>query len=270
MIEKIKNYYPNVGQSWGIVGIAIVSMLLFSPLNYALNKIVGRELSFLIYYLVAMGVPFVLAHFLRKKETGVTEYNFGNASTKLMAFLIITIIAIQTGIVMPIINLVPMPEFMQEIFLEFAQQDGLFSFIAIVIAAPVIEELIFRGIILDGLLKKYSPAKSIILSSVLFGIVHLNPWQFISALIVGVFSGWVYYKTRKLSLSILIHAANNLFAFAMVYFMSSETMMSESLTDMYGGALNMFLITVGAILISLLGFYLLRKEFSNSKRLRAW
>ena len=125
MIEKIKKYYPNVGQSWGIVGIAIVSMLLFSPLNYALNRAVGRELSFLIYYLVAMGVPFVLAHFLRKKETGVTEYNFGTASAKLMAFLIITIIAIQTGIVMPMVNLVPMPEFMQEIFLEFAQQDEI-------------------------------------------------------------------------------------------------------------------------------------------------
>ncbi len=264
MMEKIKNYYPSAGQSWGILGIAIVSMLLFIPLNSALNKVFGKEISFFVYYLVSMGVPFILAHFLRKKETGVTEYNFGTASAKVMAFLVITIIAIQTGIVVPIVSLVPMPEFMQEIFLEFAQKDGLFFLITIVIAAPVIEELIFRGIILDGLLKRYSPVKSIILSSVLFGLVHLNPWQFIGALIVGSFSGWVYYKTRKLTLSILIHAANNLFAFVPVYFLSSEAMMSESLTELYGGALNVLLITVGAILISLLGFYLLRKEFNNS------
>ncbi|WP_462280693.1 lysostaphin resistance A-like protein [Salinivirga cyanobacteriivorans] len=262
-MEKAKSYYPSVAQSWGIVGIAIVSMLLFMPLNSALTGVFGKEISFFVYYLFSMGVPFVLAHFLRKKETGVTEYNFGSGSTKVMVFMIITTIAIQTGIIVPIVSLVPMPEFMQEIFREFAQQDGLFSFISIVIAAPVIEELIFRGIILDGLLKRYSPVKSIILSSVLFGIVHLNPWQFIGALIVGVFSGWVYYKTRKLTFSILIHAANNLFAFAPVYFMSPETMMSESLTDLYGSSLNVFFITGGAIIISILGLLMLKKEFSN-------
>lgn len=45
-----------------------------------------------------------------------------------------------------------------------------------VIAAPVLEELIFRGMMLEGLLKKYSPVTSIIISSILFGVAHLNPW----------------------------------------------------------------------------------------------
>ena len=158
-----------------------------------------------------------------------------------------------------------MPEFMQKIFLEFANQNGVFSFIAIVIAAPVIEELIFRGIILNGLLRRYSPVRSIILSSILFGIVHLNPWQFVSALIIGIFSGWVYYRTRKLSLSILIHLVNNLVAFVGMYFMDVETMMNTSLTELYGGSLNLILITIGAIGVSIFCVLLLRKEFSSLK-----
>jgi hypothetical protein len=262
MIENQKIYYPSSGQSWGIVGIAILSMLLFSPVYLILNKVLGKEISFLVYYLLAMGVPFGIAHLIRNKRTGINTYNFSFSSLKIMALVSISIIAIQTGIISPIVNSLPMPEFMQKIFLEFANQNGVFSFIAIVIAAPIIEELIFRGIILNGLLQRYSPIKSIILSSILFGIVHLNPWQFISALIIGVFSGWVYYRTRKISLSILIHLVNNLVAFVGMYFMDAETMMNESLTELYGGFTNLILITIGAILVSILGIFLLRKEFS--------
>ena len=127
------------------------------------------------------------------------------------------------------------------------------------------EELIFRGIILDGLLRRYSPMKSIIISSVLFGIVHLNPWQFISAFIIGLFSGWVYYRTRKLTLSIIIHFINNLIAFAGMYFVDAETMMNESLLEFYGGITNLILITLGAIIVSVIGVLLLRKEFISLK-----
>ena len=262
MIENKKIYYPSIRQSWGIVGIVILAMLLFSPVNMILNKVLGEEISFLVYYLLAMGVPFGIAHLIRNKRTGINTYNFSLSSFKIMAFVSISIIAIQTGIISPIVNSLPMPEFMQKIFLEFANQNGVFSFIAIVIAAPIIEELIFRGIILNGLLQRYSPIKSIILSSILFGIVHLNPWQFVGALIIGMFSGWVYYRTKKLSLSILIHLVNNLVAFLGMYFMDAETMMNESLTESYGGFTNWILITIGAILISILGIFLLRKEFS--------
>lgn len=265
MIEKNDIYYPNVSQSWGIVGIAILSMLILSPVNLLLSNVLGKDASFLVYYLLAMGIPFVIAHLIRKKRTGISKYNLTLSSLKIMVLVSISIIAIQTGIISPIVNSLPMPEFMKQIFLEFANQNGLFSFIAIVIAAPVIEELIFRGIILNGLLQKYSPVKSIIISSILFGIVHLNPWQFISALIIGFFSGWVYYRTRKLTLSILIHLVNNLIAFVGMYFMDAETMMNESLSELYGGITNLILITIGAITVTIICVFLLKKEFSSLK-----
>lgn len=265
MIEKKEIHYPNVGQSWGIVGIAILSMLLFSPANAILSSIFGKEISFLVYYLLAMGVPFIIAHLIRNKRTGISKYNFSLSSIKIMVLVSISVIAIQTGIISPIVNSIPMPEFMQKIFLELAGQNGAYSFISIVIAAPIIEELIFRGIILHGLLQRYSPIKSIIISSVLFGIVHLNPWQFVSALIIGIFSGWVYYRTRKLTLSIIIHSTNNLFAFIGMYFMDMETMMNEPLTELYGGLINFILITIGAIIVSIIGIFLLKMEFKSLK-----
>lgn len=262
MIDNKKVYYPSIGQSWGIVGIVVLVMLLLTPVNLMLDKVLGKELSFLVFYLLAMGILFGIVHRKRKKQTGINSYNFSLSSLKIMILVSISVIAIQTGIILPIVNSLPMPELMQELLLELSSRKGIFTFIALVIAAPIMEELIFRGIILDGLLKRYSPVKSIILSSVLFGILHLNPWQFVSAFIGGLFIGWVYYRTRKLSLSILIHSVNNLVGFVRMYIKDAEAMMNKPLTEQYGGVTNFLLIVIGAILVVILGIFLLRKEFT--------
>lgn len=262
MTESTTKHYPSVAQSFGITGIVILGMLFVSPV-LVLEKLIGKEISFLVYYLLAMGIPFGIAHSIKIKTTGIDEYNFSLSSTKIMVLAAISTIAIQTGITSPIVNLIPMPEFVKKIFMEFGNQNGVFSFITVVVAAPILEELIFRGIILHGLLQRYSPTKSIIVSSVLFGIVHLNPWQFVGAFIIGLFSGWVYYKTKKLTLSILIHFANNLFAFMGIYFVDAETMMNESLTEFYGGLTNLILITAGSIIVSAIGVFLLSKELNG-------
>ena len=182
---------------------------------------------------------------------------------RIMMLIPITVIGLQIGIISPILDLIPMPESIEKIFLEFSKQNGPFSFMAIVIAAPIFEELIFRGVILGGLLKKYSPAKSILFSSALFGLVHLNPWQFVPAMILGIFSGWVYYKTRQLTLSILIHLVNNLMAFVISFYMKPEEM-QQSLSEMYGGTFNLVLISLGATGVAATCIYMLSLEIKAS------
>ena len=142
----------------------------------------------------------------------------------------------------------------------------MYSFITIVIAAPILEELIFRGIILNGLLKSNSPLKSIIISSLLFGLVHLNPWQFIGASILGSLSGWVYFKTNKLTLPIIIHMTNNFLGFLVNYFSLRNVNLTKSisecsLTELYGGTKSLIVILTVAITIALSSIYLLDKEF---------
>jgi uncharacterized protein len=159
MSKKKVNYYPNFWQSMGIVGIAILLTLLFSPLNIELNDVMGKEISFLVYYSLSFGGTFGIVHWIRKKKTGNRTYDFSLSSFKLMTLVSVSIVAIHLGIMYPIVNSLHIPEFMREIILEFASQKGVFSFVTIVILAPVIEEIIFRGIILDGLLKKIFASK---------------------------------------------------------------------------------------------------------------
>lgn len=266
MMKENGMAYPTTKQSWGIVGIAIVFMILFSPVNLALNSFAGKELSFLIYYLLAIGATFWFAHLKRVKWTGVDEYNFQIGSIKIGILVSVAVIAIQIGIVSPITSAIPIPESLESIFLALAKQNGIFSFITIVIAAPILEELIFRGIMLDGLLKIYSPLKAILISSLLFGVIHLNPWQFVAAFVIGIFSGWVYYKTQKLTLCILIHFSNNLFAFGSGYFMDPESILDKSLTELYGGFFNLMAITFGAILVASICLHFLRVEIKNMEK----
>lgn len=81
--------------------------------------------------------------------------------------------------------------------------------ILFILMAPIIEEILFRGIIFRGFLKHYSLKNAIILSSLLFAIAHLNVWQGISAFILGIVYAWIYKKTKSLIPCIFSHALHN-------------------------------------------------------------
>jgi membrane protease YdiL (CAAX protease family) len=107
--------------------------------------------------------------------------------------------------------LLPPPEFMQKLFRDmFYSEERLFSRVfLLVIVAPITEELLFRGIILRGLLSRYRPAVAVVLTALLFAALHLNPWQFISALFLGSLFGWFYLRTGSVALCVLAHAMAN-------------------------------------------------------------
>ena len=83
------------------------------------------------------------------------------------------------------------------------------ALLLVVVLAPIGEEFLFRGIILRGLLERLRPWSAIGLSTALFAVMHLNPWQVPAAVGFGVLCGWVYRRTRSLALCILLHLLNN-------------------------------------------------------------
>jgi len=148
--------YPNIGQSFGILGIIILASILASTLFF-LNKFIDGEALQLIYYLSTFGISFWIVFSIRKRKTGVSTFNLKIENKRIIPFIVVAAIALLFGVVSPIGDLIPMPEFFKKVFLNMAKHSGFFSFLLMVIAAPILEEFIFRGIILDGLLKKYSP-----------------------------------------------------------------------------------------------------------------
>ena len=74
---------------------------------------------------------------------------------------------------------------------------------------PILEELLMRGIICGQLYLWYGTAAAVIISSICFGIIHNNIVQFIYAVLVGITLGFMYIKTKLLSLCILAHCMIN-------------------------------------------------------------
>ncbi|HXW33738.1 MAG TPA: type II CAAX endopeptidase family protein [Acidimicrobiales bacterium] len=88
-----------------------------------------------------------------------------------------------------------------------------------VVVVPLIEEMLFRGVLLRSFLRLFrsagrflGPAFAIILTGVLFGLAHFEPVQLLGLCAFGVVLSWLAYKLRRLGAGILAHATFNLIA----------------------------------------------------------
>ncbi len=79
-----------------------------------------------------------------------------------------------------------------------------------ILITPIIEELFFRGVILEFLRRHYSFSHSLLLSAFLFALVHFNLEAFLSLFVTGLIFGFIYLSTNSLSLCILSHLVINL------------------------------------------------------------
>lgn len=98
--------------------------------------------------------------------------------------------------------ILPCPEFIQKLFKEMGWP-------AVVIGAPLGEEILFRGFLLTAFLRRYTPGKAIFYSALLFGLIHLNPWQVPIAFGMGLLFGWLTVKTGSIWPAVLVHFVNN-------------------------------------------------------------
>lgn len=221
----------------------------------------------LLYYLLAIGLPLSTAINIRKKRTGNSTFNFQIKDARVISYSAIGGIALLFGLITPLNTLIPVPDVLVEAMRQASSGRGIFTLLLMAIAAPVLEELIFRGVILDGLLKQHAPAKSIVFSSFLFGIVHLNPWQFVTGFLLGLFVGWVYYRSKSISLAIIIHASANLAAYIMRTVAGGLDLSGDGLLEMYGGAWQLLVVMGCAIVLFMICLYQLHRLFPKEKQL---
>jgi len=77
------------------------------------------------------------------------------------------------------------------------------------ILGPIAEEIFFRGYVLPGLIKRFGVGRSLLLSSVLFGLFHIDPGAIVPTFALGLALGWVYLKTGSIWPAIFAHGLHN-------------------------------------------------------------
>ncbi len=240
-----------------IVGVA-GSILLFILKTCGLKSPLVKSLVKLIAYIFALLIS--LKYAIRKSKEQEGEYfniNFDKVPKWLFPVLISCTVALFFVMLVPaagLINLIPKPVAAQKLFAKTHTKD-MFSIITLVIAAPILEEILCRGIVLRGLLKSYPPHKAIVISAIFFAAIHINPWQAFPAFFGGLFIGWVYYKTQSVIPGMVIHATINATVSAFL-FLPSYT--SNSLNSL--GIPYYIILWLLAALIFSMGCILIQKK----------
>ena len=149
---------------------------------------------------------------------------FGNRATKetLVPGLKLTLLIFLFSISAVYATFIPLsyliPEFVQWWYidtLDIIYTDGfmypflpnLLGLISLIIVAPVIEEVAFRGILLHRWSYKWGVKKAIVISSLVFALLHTDP---VGAFVFGLGMCVLYLRSQSLWVPIFCHAAHNL------------------------------------------------------------
>lgn len=89
----------------------------------------------------------------------------------------------------------------------------IISLIQVCILAPIIEEILMRGFLLDGLSVKYGKIIALFLSALLFALLHFNMVQTLSAFICGIVLGLLYLYTGSILCCMITHIGYNLISY---------------------------------------------------------
>ena len=232
--RKVAFYLPNIGNSWLLAMIFIAGSLAASAFIGALTFLKpGLTLPTWCLYLMSMVVPFFAiwlisnqkwrqAEFyesqgqpVKKVELNKPDFGRMGAPLYLLCAVILTIAA--SIVIEPLGELIPMPDMFRELFEKAFVNSGLADMIiATCILAPLCEEFLCRGVMMRGMAANTAPWKAILWAAIIFAFIHLNPWQAIPALLMGLLLGWVYHQSGCIWAAILMHAANNSFSTAMM------------------------------------------------------
>ncbi|WP_167855199.1 CPBP family intramembrane glutamic endopeptidase [Hymenobacter wooponensis] len=170
-------------------------------------------------------------------------------------YVVLPVLVIAQLIVLSPIHYLHLPNWVEANIQRLMEQPVL-GFLMLCVVAPVLEEVLFRGVLLTGLLRNYRPWVAIGQSALLFGLIHMNPQQIVGAGLLGLSLGWLYYRTRSLRLCMAMHAFNNFVAFCAM--LSKKVPDAQAPHETFASGPMYALVWLGAAL--LVGYILWRVQ----------
>lgn len=220
------------------------------------KMIADDKLLLHIYFSIGSAILILLAHWKNRFSKEKIKYNYRIAKPCILIPLLFVLIIFHFGVLFPVFRGLIIGEYTPY---SMASLDNIIGY---AILAPVFEEIIFRNIVLRGLLTKYSGQKSIAISAILFALVHIDVsniyWgQVITALSLGLFTGWLFYKTGRIGLCIIVHSFSNLMVITSV---SLENYLRTNFPqDFFPISIYWLMIVFATILVAYLLLYTNKK-----------
>jgi len=131
-----------------------------------------------------------------------------------LALVLLGAVTVFSELYVLIQHLVPVPESIERLLRELMEIRGPVDLLATIgvaiIAAPILEEALFRGVLLRQMVEGRGVRSGIVWTAIFFALFHLhNPWQVVPTFFLGLLLAWVVMTTGTLLASIALHAAFN-------------------------------------------------------------
>lgn len=121
------------------------------------------------------------------------------------------------------------------------------EFLAVALMAPILEEILFRGLMLSTLRRSMPTWPAIIVSAVLFGVAHANPIGIIYATAGGILMGWLACRLHSIMPSIFLHIAFNM-------------------TSLYSGEEIPYVVIIAAVPITIYEIVVIRRRAIEAEK----
>ncbi len=241
----------------GSVLIGIVNVIALTlPMSQAAAEVFYQLFYAAIYLLIFMLPVAFLKLFVKK--TGF-EYQPMKADIRLPLLILpiilggIVLIMAQASINASIVNIFNYNSFVDELLGTSTESlqgyQIVLQFIVIALVPAFCEEFLFRGAILTNCLH-FGRTNAILISSLLFGLMHQNAAQFLYAFAAGIFLGAIYERTGSIWPGTFLHMANN--SAAIVINVFSQKLGEQRQVDVAWMILEGALYLVGMICIAIL------------------
>lgn len=232
--ERSARKFPTWVDLFATVGIFVLSSLVGSLLALVIMKLRGAESLTpdltLLYYLVQMLPPIAYIVWLRRKAQRPSALHFGVRRVNLPILLWGVAVLLASSVVLePLLLLFPKEEYQ-----NVTDMVGLggWAILSVVVCAPILEEILFRGLIFESCRERFGSGAAVLISALLFGLVHGVPVQIINAFVVGLIFGYIYLRTGSLLSVIILHAINNGIAYISLAFFGDAA--DTTLRDLIG------------------------------------
>lgn len=233
----------------------LVSIVVMGVLG--VDSVTDNPMSMFIIYAASFSFTVALMAIFRKSlsiHLPSFKPEIHRLNLPLILLGVITLLAINV-VINPMVSL--MPQSNMDALYDM-MSGGMWAILTGVIAAPIIEEYIFRGVLQRSFLGITGrPVISIIISALVFGAIHIIPQQMISAFLAGIVLGIIFQLTHSLSTVVIIHMLNNGIAYIeMMYFGEN----SDILELFFSSPLSYsILYTSSLVLVILLGIWAFRQ-----------
>ena len=135
------------------------------------------------------------------------------------------------------------------------------GYLVVGLLAPLVEEMVFRGAILRSLLRwKENPWVGIVISALLFALIHMNPAQMPHAFLIGLLLGWMYYRTDSIVPGVVYHWVNNTVAYILYNIYPTPDL---TLVELFGSEQKVLMALGCSLLIFLPSLFQLNQRLSK-------